>query len=293
LALAAALLVPAAVASRDSSGDGGAEFEVRITNLTRGVVFTPVLVAAHEPSVQPFQAGTMASVELEILAEGGDPGPLAALLLTLPEVFDGHVSDGPVPPGETATVRVRTRGQADHVSLLAMLVPTNDGFVALNTVPGPKGNKSSMFTAVAYDAGTEANSETCDTIPGPPDVCTGEGFNEARDDSAAYIHVHSGIHGIGDLDAAAHDWRNPVAQVVITRVPGDDDGDDHGDDSYVDDGSSDDGSSDDGSDDGDDGNGDDDDDNDGDDSADDGSGNGDPGSEVLPGKWKDSRGRRF
>ena len=162
LALIVMMAATAAVA------DGEVEYQVEITNLTQGQVFTPVLVAAHEPSVQPFQAGTAASVELETLAESGDPGPLAALLLSLPEVFDGNVSDGVVPPGHTSTVRVRTRGKADHVSLLAMLVPTNDAFVALNTVPGPKGNKSIAYTAVVYDAGTEANSESCDTVPGPP-----------------------------------------------------------------------------------------------------------------------------
>lgn len=211
--------------------EAGAEFEIKITNLTRNQVFTPVLAAVHEPGVQPFQPGMSASVELEMLAEGGDPAPLAALLLLLPEVFDGNVSDGPVPPGQTATIRVRTQGSADHVSVMAMLVPTNDAFVALNTVPGPKGNKSSMFTALAWDAGTEANSESCSAIPGPPGVCEGEGFNEDRDDPNPTIHVHNGFHGIGDLEAATYDWRNPVARVVITRVPGgdgeDDDSDDH------------------------------------------------------------------
>jgi hypothetical protein len=31
--------------------------------------------------------------------------------------------------------------------------------------------------------------------------------------------VHSGIHGIGDLDNSMRDWRNPVALIVIRRVP--------------------------------------------------------------------------
>jgi len=213
------LIVPAVFA-------GPAEFEVKITNLTQAQVFTPVLVAAHDPSVRPFAPGTEAGVELETLAEGGNPEPLAALLMSLPEVFDGNVSDGPVPPGHTATIRVRTRGKADHVSLLAMLVPTNDAFVALNTVPGPKGNASSMFAAVAYDAGTEANTESCATVPGPPGVCMGEGFNADRDDVNPTIRVHNGIHGGADLDAAVYDWRNPVARVVITRVPGSSDDED-------------------------------------------------------------------
>ena len=30
--------------------------------------------------------------------------------------------------------------------------------------------------------------------------------------------VHGGIHGIGDLDPATYEWRNPVAHVEVVRV---------------------------------------------------------------------------
>ena len=32
-----------------------------------------------------------------------------------------------------------------------------------------------------------------------------------------YVHIHAGIHGIGDLDASVRDWRNPVAEITIVR----------------------------------------------------------------------------
>jgi hypothetical protein len=32
------------------------------------------------------------------------------------------------------------------------------------------------------------------------------------------VHIHAGMHGIGDLDASVRDWRNPVAQVTIRRI---------------------------------------------------------------------------
>ena len=105
-----------------AASDGGAEYDVTVTNLTAGQVFTPILVATHRPDVRPFVAGQPASVELEMLAEGGDTGPLAAVLRTLPQVEDVTDSGAPVPPGQSVTVRVHTRGRADHVSLLAMLV---------------------------------------------------------------------------------------------------------------------------------------------------------------------------
>jgi hypothetical protein len=220
--LAALCLAPAVLAD-------GAEYEVTITNITPGQVFTPLLVAAHQNDVQPFVPGQPALVELEILAESGNPAPLAALLGSLPQVGDANIADGVLPPGQSTAVRVRAEAGKDHISVLAMLVPTNDAFIGLNTVPAPKGNKSAMYTAIAWDAGTELDDERCESIPGPPNVCQGEGYNPDRNDRGDFVRVHSGIHGIEDLSEAAYDWRNPVARIVITRIPGegdDDDGDD-------------------------------------------------------------------
>lgn len=49
-------------------------------------------------------------------------------------------------------------------------------------------------------------------------MCGGEGFNE--EEGEGYVHIHAGVHGIGDLDAAEYDWRNPVARIVIQRGSG-------------------------------------------------------------------------
>jgi hypothetical protein len=98
-----------------------------------------------------------------------------------------------------------------------MLVPTNDAFVAVNAVDISGGSVN--VRALAYDAGTEANDELCANIPGPPNVCGGEGFNASRKNAEGFVHVHRGIHGIGDLNAAVYDWRNPVARVSIRPAP--------------------------------------------------------------------------
>jgi hypothetical protein len=34
-----------------------------------------------------------------------------------------------------------------------------------------------------------------------------------------FVHIHAGIHGVGDLQEATHDWRNPVARIAIRRLP--------------------------------------------------------------------------
>jgi spondin N len=196
----------------------GRRFEVTITNLTAHQVFTPIMVASHREGVQLFTLGQPASVELEILAEAGDTGPLSAALAARPDVLD-VTTGAPLPAGQSQTIFVGTRGDFDHVSVAAMLVPTNDGFFAINGVEGPEGNEGLTLFSVAYDAGTEANDELCAHIPGPPGVCAGEGFNPSRAGAEGFVHVHRGIHGAGDLSASVWDWRNPVAKITIRRVP--------------------------------------------------------------------------
>jgi hypothetical protein len=75
--------------------------------------------------------------------------------------------------------------------------------------------EATVVNATAYDAGSEANSEDCDFIPGPP---CGNGGVRDTDGAEGYVYIHSGIHGIGGLDPAEFDWLNPVATVKIERV---------------------------------------------------------------------------
>jgi hypothetical protein len=119
-------------------------------------------------------------------------------------------------PGESITVEIPA-GRYRYLSLAAMMIPTNDGFIALNGVMAPRGNRSVMYLSPAYDAGSEENDESCDHIPGPFGCDgMGEGYNPA--DGEGYVHIHAGIHGIGDINDYEYDWRNPVARVVIQKV---------------------------------------------------------------------------
>jgi hypothetical protein len=151
---------------------------------------------------------------------------LEATLRANPGVKQVVDSGAALPPGHSVTLNVTGGGPFNHVSVAAMLVPTNDAFFALNGVNAApvedsveEGADSATLTfySPAYDAGTEEDDELCINIPGPPNVCSGEGFNAARDD-VNFVHIHSGIHGIGDLAPALYDWRNPVARITITMV---------------------------------------------------------------------------
>lgn len=198
------------------------KYEVTITNLTRGQSFTPQLVATHSRAVSLFEAGAPASLPLEILAEGGDTGPLTdALLAQSYEVADVQTIPGLLAPGASVTVFVEATRHHRYLSLAAMLIPTNDTFVALNAIALPKHRSTRM--ASAYDAGTEANDQNCLYIPGPR--CGGEGYSPGPNDGdEGYVYIGNGFHELPPAEAGevlrplVYDWRNPVAQVSVRRI---------------------------------------------------------------------------
>ena len=196
------------------------QFEITVTNLTFGQSFTPILAASHKEGVKLFTLGQPASTELATLAEEGNTAPLAALLSSSPDVLDVSTAGGLLAPGASVTLMVETHGGFDHLGVAAMLIPTNDGFFALNGVEGPKGNTVLTLFSPAYDSGSERNDELCASIPGPNFAeCGGPGGGGAPSGGEeGYVHIHRGIHGIGDLNAANRDWRNPVAKITIRRI---------------------------------------------------------------------------
>ena len=199
----------------------GQRFRVTVTNLTRGQQFTPILVATHREGVSLFAEGSPASPGLQVLAEEGNTAPLTAELQATPGVFDVVTAPPLLDPGASRSVIVRTHGGFDHVSVAAMLIPTNDAFFAVNGVRGPRGGSKVVLRSPAYDAGSEINDELCASIPGPFFAeCGGPGGGGAPSGGEeGFVHIHAGIHGIGDLMAGRRDWRNPVAKIVIERIP--------------------------------------------------------------------------
>jgi hypothetical protein len=195
---------------------GRDHYTVSITNITSAQTFTPVMVATHKKGVKLFTPGSPASDELAMLAEGGDTEPLSELLMMDPRV--GHIttSSGPIGPGETVDVEISGHSRYKYISLAAMLLPTNDGFIALNGVRAPGGNNTTMYLSPGYDAGSEINDESCMNIPGPFG-CDGKGIGYTDDDGEGYVHIHSGIHGFVDLESSVYDCKNPVARIVIKR----------------------------------------------------------------------------
>ncbi|AQP99845.1 hypothetical protein B0W48_08610 [Pseudoalteromonas aliena] len=193
-------------------------FSVTVSNLTAGQPFSPITVVAHHDGTL-WQIGSPASVALETMAEGGDNSQL----LAFEKGIANASSEGPVGPGANTTVTITTDTlEVLKLSLATMMVNTNDGFTGLSAidVSALAVGDSIMRTTVAYDAGTEANTEAAGTLPGPVD--NGEGFNEARND-VDFVARHPGVvtneDGLSSsVLSPEHKFDNPLAKVVITRT---------------------------------------------------------------------------
>jgi len=211
---------------------------VTVKNLTNGLYFTPLLITAHDRDTRLFELGVPASIELQAMAEGGDVSLLAEMVGG--EDRDTIVTplDRLVEPGETVSdLKLDTRRTRNrYLSLTAMLLPTNDGFVGLDSLRIPRFPGTYRYYLYGYDAGTEANDELiadgsgAPDVPGIPAAPGGDGGIDGTgvsfSDTNTNVHIHRGTigdldpeGGISDLDSSLHRWLNPVAEVVIEVRP--------------------------------------------------------------------------
>ena len=202
-----------------------ASFDVTVANLTNAQPLSPIAVIAHQSGYAIFSIGSAASMGLEEMAEGGDNTALLAAAdadMMVASSASGAAAIGPA-GSETVTIDVLESGLPDlEISIATMLVNTNDAFTSLNTVVGNMAVGDVLtFYAVAYDAGTEADTEMAADIPGP--AGGGTGFDMARDDQADRVAMHSGIvsqdDGLATSDLTEqHRFDNPVAHIRIART---------------------------------------------------------------------------
>ncbi len=201
------------------TGENYAEFEITIENMTPATApgasqpFSPPVIATHTPLFRIFRLGQYASDELRQLAEDAINGPMINMLSNSDFVYDVvEGSGGPIFPGTSQTFTVKTKIPFIKLSLVAMLVNTNDAFVAANSVRLPLIG-SRVYYMKVYDAGTEKNTESAAHIPGP---CCGS--PHVRVPTYERIRFHEGIQGYGNLDPAVYGWDEPAAKLTITRI---------------------------------------------------------------------------
>ena len=192
-------------------------FRISVTNLTSGQPMTPPVVALHDSSVSLFTIGEAASPELQAIAEDGNNAPMVALAGSLAEVTASGVAfvdpsaPGPIPPGGTASIVLQTEAADQLLSVVNMVVCTNDGFTGADSVALPTGDEPVSFEALPYDAGTELNELNADYWVPP---CGGSGEN-LHEDENGITGAHPGQTGVGDFDFVGSD---AVIRIDVERI---------------------------------------------------------------------------
>ena len=167
------------------------------------------------------------------MAEGGDTSGHEADVTALGATIVTNPAAGLLAPASSTTFNMNTDGTSnDRLSIVAMLLPTNDGFAGLDAIEIPATAGTYTFNVNAYDAGTEANDELITGggmpgvagIPADPGAVAGTGGSgTASADANPNVHIHRGTlgdtdaaAGSSDLDSRVHRWLNPVIRVTIT-----------------------------------------------------------------------------
>ena len=203
-----------------------ASFDVTVSNLTNAQPLSPIAVIAHQDGYRVFTVGTAATPMFEVMAEGGDNRALLTVAADDAMVTTTASGAAPIGPSGSETVTIgmlESELSGLQISVSTMLVNTNDAFTGISgeAVENMAVGDSLWFYGVAYDAGTEADSELAADIPGP--AVGGEGYNAVRDDQLDRVAMHSGVVSQNDGFAASSlTWQNrfdnPVVQIRIERT---------------------------------------------------------------------------
>ena len=138
--LTLSLLTAFAASHARLEAQSDARYNVTVTNLTKGQTFTPLLFATHTPAVRIFAPGTQASPQLAVLAEEGATDMLVTLLRGMTaDVREVVTAGGLQTPAVSATFQINGGGAFSRLSIVSMLIPTNDAFVGLSGLTLPSG----------------------------------------------------------------------------------------------------------------------------------------------------------
>ena len=220
---------------------GFGAYSVSVTNLTHGQPMAPSAIVVHEPGYDLFVSGQPSTLGLENLAEGGSPAMLIGEAQNDVAFLDAVNSTGINGPGMTTNIITVLVPELDmdnvKLSVATMLVDTNDGFAGVNAkdISNMAIGETRVFIAPVWDAGTEANTETAATMPGPAAQAVGgggdaAGFDAARDDLIDAVRIHAGVvtqenatdpsmEGLSTSILDQSDkFDNPGARIVVTRT---------------------------------------------------------------------------
>ena len=162
-----------------------------------------------------------------MLAEGGSTLGLEALAAAaganVEIAMNADMTRRYTMPGQSSTVTLTADMVNSSLSVGSMLVSTNDAFIAVIDVPlfDEAGMPvSATIELMAYDAGSEDNTEMASDIPGPLGLdaeVDPPGSNARVPTEGGVIAAHPGIQGGADV-TEAFAWTEPTATLTITPV---------------------------------------------------------------------------
>jgi len=172
-------------------------------NLSASQPMTPPVVILHnapggENAIQFFEVGNTAIEQVIQIAEDGEFQPL--LDVAMGQIGAGTVgaagaappaAGGPLTPGATSSITLTPASPDQVVTIVSMVVCTNDGFTGVDSRP----LASEQFTAPIYDAGSETNTLMLDYWVMP---CGTE--TNMTDDENGLITAHPGQSGSENPD---------------------------------------------------------------------------------------------
>jgi hypothetical protein len=211
------------------------EYEIKLQNVNQGRQWlTPPVVAIHDQSVDVFNRGQRASEGVAQIAENGNVDPLVSSLEGARGLASVEVAvsadEPPLAPGEEHTLTLTGSRRSNMLSLVSMLICTNDGFTGVDGVYLPaRVGQSRWFYGQDFDAGSERNTEDfadlvppCQALNGvtDPDGAPGTGMSNPELAEGSVVRNHRGVTGAADLTAEAHGWdtSQPIIKVTVTRV---------------------------------------------------------------------------
>lgn len=217
--VAAAILVAGAAIAAPSVPTQ--TYRVTIQNLAplstdaKSQALSSALVVIHDRSVDLFTVGDAANASVIAVAEDAITATGVAALTGVKGVFAVSSEGSSILPGSSSSFEVSVKGNERYLSLVSMLVNTNDAFTGLDAVLLTGGTKT--YPIFALDAGSEVNDQLTASIPGP--CCNNA--TQAGVSESLMIRRHEGIvANVGDLTPALWGWpvNEPIALVTIERL---------------------------------------------------------------------------
>lgn len=234
IALASAVALVSACSSDDDDENGDStaaslvgstsSLTVTMRNTSESQPMTPPIFVLHNTGTHLFQVTQPASPQVIGIAENGDNPPMVALVEGLVASGDASAfgvgfadpaNPGPLTPGMSATFDVDLTSEDQVMSVISMVVCTNDGFSGADSLALPA-DTSTTLTLPIYDAGSESNVLTLNYWVPP---CSADMMSDnITDDENGAVDLHPGQSGSENpaFDFAAG---TELLEVTIVRNP--------------------------------------------------------------------------